>query len=320
MIRLILLSLFVITILKLSTVGWQRISSSSCKYLPRDKTLPSKVRSHVIRLSKEIGQRSIFDYSRLNEAAVYISQRFKDYGFEVEFQEYSLFDRCVSNIIARKAGSSDVGKIIVGAHYDTYFNPGADDNASAVAGLLELARMANSMDNRKTVEFVAFVNEEPPFFKTKDMGSFVYASRARDKELNIQAVLILEMIGYFSDKPFSQRYPLFLGPFYPNRADFIAVVGNLDNRRLVEQVVAYYKEASPFPVKSIALFNFIPGVDFSDHWSFWQNNFPAVMITDTAFYRYPYYHTSLDTFDRLDYQKISMIVEGLAGVLRRLAE
>ena len=128
------------------------------------------------------------------------------------------------------------------------------------------------------------------------------------------------MIGCYYDRPFSQRYPLFLGPFYPSRADFIAVVGNFANRRLVKQVFTHFREHSQFPISSVALFNFIPGVDFSDHWSFWQVGISSVMITDTAFYRYPHYHSNSDTFEKLDYQRMAMVVEGIEGVLSKLAE
>ena len=220
------------------------------------------------------------------------------------------------NIIAKKTGKVKPDEIIiVGAHYDTCFNPGADDNASAIAGLLELASLLADGEYCRTVRFVAFVNEEPPFFKTEDMGSFVYARQAKQESEDIKAVLILEMIGYYSDKTFSQRYPLFLGPFYPNRANFIAVVGNFTNRRLVQKVASHLKDNSRILIRPVVLFDFVPGVDFSDHWSFWQMGISSVMITDTAFYRYRHYHSNSDTFEKLDYQKIAELVEGLESVL-----
>lgn len=319
MFRLILLILISFAILKMTTFGWQGFLPMA-ELLPKDKTLPTRLRAHVKELSQNIGDRSIFKYAQLTKATNYITGQFKDFGFQVNFQEYSLYGKQVKNIIAEKPGKErPLEIIIVGAHYDTCFNPGADDNASAIAGLLELSRLIASGEFQRTIRLIAFANEEPPFYKTEDMGSFVYARRAKNKNEDIKAVLILEMIGYYLDRPFSQRYPLFLGPFYPNRANFIAVVGNLNNRRLVKEVFANFREYSQFPIRSVVLFDFVPGVDFSDQWSFWQQGIPAVMITDTSFYRYPYYHTNSDTFEKLDYQKMAVVVEGLEAVLSELA-
>ena len=321
MLRLILSILIVFAVLKLTTFGWQDLLRHTDELLLKDKELPLRLKSHVIRLSRDIGDRSIFKYSQLSQAANYITEQFENAGLEVEFQEYILFQKPARNIVAKKPGQGKADEIIIiGAHYDTCFNPGANDNASGIAGLLELARLLTRNQHQRTIEFIAFVNEEPPFFKTRDMGSFVYAQQAKNRAEDIKATLILEMIGYYSDKPFSQRYPLFLGPFYPNRADFISVVGNFANRQLTRQIVVPFREHSQFPVSSIALFNFIPGVDFSDHWSFWQNGLPAVMITDTAFYRYRHYHSNSDTFEKLDYQRMAMVVEALEAVLFVLAE
>ena len=321
MLRLILLILVIFVILKMTTWGWQDFFTCTPELLPEDKALPTRLKAHVVKLSSDIGERSIFKYSQLVETVNYIIEQFQNFGLQVEFQEYLLYDQPARNIIAKKPGTDKSDEIIiVGAHYDTCFNPGANDNASGIAGLLELAKLMAQGEYRRTIKFIAFVNEEPPFFKTNDMGSLVYARRARDKAENIKGVLILEMIGYYSDKPFSQRYPLFLGPFYPNQANFISVVGNFKNRRLVKQIATYFKEYSQFPVSSVAIFNFIPGVDFSDHWSFWQVDIPAVMITDTAFYRYRHYHSNSDTFEKLNYQSMAIVVEGIEAVLSKLVE
>ena len=320
MLRLILLILITVVVVKVTTFGWQDFFSSP-ELSPKDKTLPLRLKTHVIKLSSDIGERSVFIYPKLAEAANYITEQFQSLGIEVRFQEYHLYGKLVKNIIAEKLGRGKPDEvIIVGAHYDTCFNPGANDNASAIAGLLELARFAASREYKRTIRFIAFVNEEPPFFKTNEMGSFVYARQAKEKNENIKSVLILEMIGYYLDRPFSQRYPLFVGPFYPNRANFIAVVGNFTNHRLVKRVVTHFREHSEFPIRSAVLFDFVPGVDFSDHWSFWQMGIPSVMITDTAFYRYSHYHSNSDTFEKLDYHKMALLVEGLDGVLSKLAE
>ena len=320
MLRMVLLILIIFIILKMTTFGWQFFPLPTGELLLKDKSLPSRLKSHVIELSRNIGERSVFKYSQLKETAGYITQQFQDLGLKVEFQEYTLLGKPVKNIIAKKTGKARPNEIIIiGAHYDTCFNPGANDNASAIAGLIELARLLASLDLSRSIRFIAFVNEEPPFFKTADMGSFIYARQAKAKSEDIKAVLILEMIGYYSNRIFSQRYPLFLGPFYPNRANFIAVVGNFANRGLVKQVSNYFKQGSKFPLRSAVLFDFVPGIDFSDHWSFWQMGILSVMITDTAFYRYPHYHSNSDTFEKLDYQKMAEVVEGLGSVLVKLA-
>lgn len=313
--RLILLAIISFLILKLTTFGWQGLGKSP-EVIPRDKNLPERLKAHIIKLSHTIGERSIFKYPELMEAANYIADQSKNLGLEVEFQEYLVYGKPVKNIIAKKIGKEKPSEvIIVGAHYDTCFNPGANDNASGIAALLELARSTTYRDYSRTIKFIAFVNEEPPFFKTADMGSLVYLERAKKEKENIKIAIILETIGYYSDKPFSQRYPLFLGPFYPNRANFISIIGNFSVAKQVKGIAKYFRKYSRLPISVAILFNFIPGVDFSDHWSFWQMGFPAVMVTDTAFYRYPYYHRSSDTFDKLNYQSLASVVEGLEAVL-----
>jgi len=314
-IRLILLAVSIFLVIKLSTYGWQGLRRVQV-ITPKDSKLPGRLRSHVIMLSHEIGDRSVFQYSQLTRAVNYISSQFRGYGYKVEFQEYEVSGEKVKNIIAEKRGSENQDDIIiVGAHYDTCYNPGANDNASGVSAMLELARAAKSYDYPMTVRFVAFVNEEPPFFKTDKMGSFVYAKEAKEKGEKIKGAIILETIGYYSDKPFSQQYPPFIGPFYPNKANFIGVVGNFKVRELASKVTGSFRKHSSFPIRQTILFDFIPGVDFSDHWSFWQVGYPAIMITDTAFYRYRHYHLNSDTFDKLNYKALAMVVEGLEAVL-----
>ncbi|MGD9015435.1 MAG: M28 family peptidase [Candidatus Omnitrophota bacterium] len=321
MLRLSLWLLIFLVILKISTFGWQGLFSGASSHLPKNHELVSRLKAHVVKLSGDIGERSVFRYPQLQEAANYIIGQFENLGLEVEFQEYSLYGKQVGNVIAKKRGRESPEEVVIlGAHYDTCFNPGANDNASAIAGLLELARRLSQQEHRRTIKFIAFVNEEPPFFKSEDMGSFIYARSAKQRGEVIKAVLILEMIGFYSDKPFSQKYPLLIGPFYPNRANFIAVVGNLANRQLVKQVYHYFKRNSQFPIRRAVLFDFIPGVDFSDHWSFWKMGFPAVMITDTAFYRYSHYHSNSDTFEKLDYQGMAGVVDGLGAVLQEFVK
>jgi len=210
------------------------------------------------------------------------------------------------------------GSIVVGAHYDTVpGSPGADDNASGVAVLLELKRILEN--ENLPIRFIAFANEEPPYFMGPDMGSWVSAKRSRDEGKPVRAMFSLEMLGYYRDAPGSQRYPFPLGFFYPDRGDFIAFVGDLGARSLVRKSIGIFRKHTPFPSEGVAAPAFIPGVTWSDHWSFRDHGFPAIMVTDTAFFRYPHYHLPSDTPEKLDYARMARVTLGLAAMLKELA-
>lgn len=313
--HLVVFSLVAFITIIITTFGWRFWGKTYVGAVEDNKELAESLEQHVYKLSHEIGDRSVFEYDQLKAAESYITEQFTSFGYKVEFQSYEVSNKTVKNIIVEKTGLEQPNEIvIVGAHYDTCFNPGADDNASAVAGLLELARSLYEVETSNTLKFIAFVNEEPPFFKTKKMGSWVYAKSCRERKENIKGVIILEMIGYYSDKPYSQRYPPLLGPFYPNRGNFIGVVGNFNSNWLTKKVAATFKDHSNFPIESLAL-GFIPGADLSDHWSFWKHGYSAVMITDTAFFRNFNYHSSSDTYEKLDYVNMAEVVRGLSAVL-----
>jgi len=308
-------------ILYASTFGWRIFSKQSISRMNDTKALEILLQSHVRMLSERIGNRSMFAYEKLEESATFITDQFKSYGYAVDHQGYDVHNKKAYNIIATHRGDTHTNEIVlVGAHYDTCFNPGADDNASGVAGLLALAKMISLHKTNRTIQFVAFVNEEPPFFKTKDMGSRVFAKKACNDGEDIKAVIILEMIGYYSHALHSQRYPPLLGLLYPNKANFICMVGNWHSRKLGKQVLTHFKEYTTFPIESYIGPGFVPGVDFSDHWSFWKEGYPAVMITDTAFYRYPHYHQASDTYEKLDYPSMAHVVSALSNVLIDLAQ
>jgi len=320
MLRVIVFALTAFIILRISTFGWRFWCRPFRNSKGENIKLAERLKQHVYKLAHGIGDRSVFNYKKLDEAAGYISEQFQSFGYNVEFQEYIVSGKTVNNIIASKKGLKRREEIIiVGAHYDTCFNPGADDNASAVAGLLELARFISGEQTNRSIRFIGFVNEEPPFFKSEEMGSRVYARVAKRKGEDIKAVLILESIGYYSHRPNSQQYPLFFGPFYPNKGNFIAVVGNPSSRWLVKEVVSNFRNETQFPIESTVTFDFVPGIDFSDHWSFWKEGYSAVMITDTAFYRNPNYHSRFDTYEKLDYEDTAELVRGLAKVLIELS-
>jgi Zn-dependent M28 family amino/carboxypeptidase len=208
--------------------------------------------------------------------------------------------------------------VVVGAHYDTVpGSPGADDNASGVAALIELAGLLGRAG--LPIRFVAFANEEEPYFMGPDMGSWVSARRSRDRGEPLRAMISLEMLGFYSDRPGSQRYPAPLGLFYPDRADYIAFVGDWGVFGLVRRCCLKFKSHTSFPAEWLAGPAFIPGVTRSDHWSFRNLGFPALMVTDTAYNRNPHYHRSSDTPDTLDYERMARVTLGLAGMLRELA-
>lgn len=288
-----------------------------------DPSLPplaDRLRDHVSHLALEIGQRNIFHPQALHAAADYIRSEWITQGYRVNSQVYQANGVKSENLEISRVGKTKPHEIIlVGAHYDTVEgSPGANDNASGIAALVELSRLFATVETERTLRFVAFVNEEPPFFFWGQMGSGVYAEMAKAHGDDIRLMISLEMLGSYSDEPGSQGYPLFLKHFYPDRANFIAMVSNRASRKELHQLVVAFKAHSDFPVESLATFEFIPGVAWSDHLSFWRAGYPAVMLTDTAFYRYDAYHTAEDTPEKLDYPAMARVVEGLFHALRVL--
>lgn len=281
----------------------------------------NRLRQHVTVLSEEIGERNVWHPDQLEAAAAYIAEAWSGQGYRVGRQEFAEGDLTVVNLAIELPGSRQPEEIIVvGAHYDSVRgSPGANDNGSGVAALLELSRLFTGRKPARSIRFVAFVNEEPPFFLSHRMGSRVYASRARRNKEKISAMLSLETIGYYSDKPDSQRYPFPLHFFYPATADFIAFVSNFRHMNLMNKSLASFHRHSPFPAQGAAAPLWLTGVGWSDHWSFWREGYPAIMVTDTAFFRYDYYHTAADTHDKLDYERMAEVVSGLSEVIGELA-
>jgi Zn-dependent M28 family amino/carboxypeptidase len=250
----------------------------------------------------------------LERPARYIEQAFAAHGLAPASHEFVSAGRPVRNVEVNPAQTT----VVVGAHYDTVpGSPGADDNASAVAALIELAGMLGK--ENLPIRFAAFANEELPYFMGPDMGSWVSAKRSRERGEKLRGMLSLEMLGYYSDRPGSQRYPAPLGLFYPDRGNYIAFVGDLGAFGLVRRSVAAFRKHSSFPSQWLAGPASIPGVTHSDHWSFRNLGYPAIMVTDTAYNRNPNYHLASDTPDTLDYERMARVTLGLAGVLRELA-
>ena len=288
---------------------------------PNQARLRIGLETHVRVLAHDIGVRSDETYANVQRAAAYIERTLRGLGYEVVSQEFSADDRAYRNLAATLRGTSKPQEVVVlGAHYDTAEQaPGADDNASGVAGVLELAQVFAQERQSRTVRFVFFPNEEPPSFPTADMGSRHYATAARERNDQIVAMLSIESIGYYDTEKGSQRYPFPLNLAYPDVGDFIGFVSNLKSRSLLHRAIAAFRAHATLPTQGAAAPSWVPGVWWSDHWSFWREGYHAIMITDTAPYRNPFYHTPQDTPDKLDYDRMARVVHGLTHVVRAIA-
>ena len=290
--------------------------SRAAELSPAEIILREELRADVQKLAGEIGERNMGHYPQLTAAADFIEKSFASAGLQPRRDTYELHKLACHNIETEIHGAS-AQIVVVGAHYDSVLGaPGANDNGTGVAAVLALARRFAKKQPTLTLRFVAFVNEEPPYFQTSQMGSLVYASRCKARGDQISAMISLETIGYFSDAPNSQIYPSpMLGWFYPKVGNFIAFVGNIGSRELLRRALLSFREAGELPSEGAAVPAFIPGVAWSDHWSFWQQGYPAIMITDTAPFRYPHYHALTDTPDKLNYDRFSLVVSGLEAVI-----
>ena len=282
--------------------------------------LAEALRRDVERLAGQIGERNLHRVENLDAAAQWIDQSLSHAGYEVARQAYEVSGRTCVNLAVELGGAARAAEIVVvGAHYDTVLGcPGANDNATGVAATLALARLLAAQTSARTLRLLFFVNEEPPHFQTDQMGSWVYAKRCRLRGENIVAMLSLETIGYYRDEKGTQSYPSPLNLVYPSTGNFIAFVGNYASRRLVRQAVAAFRSHASFPSEGGALPGALPGVGWSDHWAFWQEDYPALMVTDTAPFRYPHYHQPTDTAERIDCERMARMVDGLRRVVENL--
>ncbi len=286
-----------------------------------EETLMENVVRDVRVLAWEIGDRNVLAYENYLKAADYIEDQLQAASYEVRRQSFEAERRTCYNLEAELRGISDPGRILViGAHYDSVFGtPAANDNASGVAALLAIARAMADDEPDITVRFVAFANEEPPYFQTEYMGSLVYARAARERGDDIIGMVSLETIGYYSDEPGSQRYPSLFRLLYPGEGNFIGFVGNVGSRHFLRRGIAAFRAHALMPSEGASIPAFIEGVGWSDHWAFWQAGYPGFMVTDTAPFRYPYYHTTEDTPDKLDYPRMTRVVDGLIAMTREMA-
>jgi Zn-dependent M28 family amino/carboxypeptidase len=275
------------------------------------ETVVENLHQHVGSLSVKIGERHLWKEGSLERTADYIKSALISLGYSVQRQTYSCYGKDVSNLIVEKTGA-EKGVVVIGAHYDTVpGTPGADDNSSAVAGLLELARLHRNIPSRKTLLFVAFANEEPPCFGFSNMGSMVHAKALKEQGIPVEVMISLEMIGYFRPGQ-TQNYPLpGMNLFYPRTADFIGVVGNFRSSKYVSLFKKGIRKYSAIDARSLTGPEFFGGINLSDNSSFWRHGYRAVMVTDTSFFRNPNYHQETDTIDTLDFEKMAEVVKGL---------
>lgn len=278
---------------------------------------PARLEAHVRKLSVDFYPRSFEHPAKLERTAAYIAAHFQEAGAQVSIQDVVVDAEHYKNVVAR-FGPATGRLLVIGAHYDSHgATPGADDNASGIAGLLELARLLGQSKPTRPIELVAYTLEEPPHFRSPHMGSVWHARSLKEAGHDVELMLSLETIGYFSDRPGSQAYPLAamkLG--YPDRGNFIALVGQFGDFGVSRSVKAAMSGASELPVYSLNAPSVVQGVDFSDHRSYWAQGYPALMVTDTAFMRNPNYHRAGDTFDKLDYKRMAMVVQAVYAVAK----
>ncbi len=281
-------------------------------------TIITRLQTHVQALAVGIGGRQTA--SSLERTVAYIDSELHSYGYTPQQQSFKVAEQTFVNVVAELGGMQHPDKIlVVGAHYDTAGDlPGANDNGSGVAATLELARHFSKAKPARTIRFVFFANEEPPYFQTPAMGSYVYAKRCQDRKEDIAAMLSLETLGYYTDTPGSQTYPIAL-PGYPDRGNFLGFVANVQSALLLRTALKAFRSGTSLPAEGLAALSSITGVGWSDNWSFWEFGYKALMLTDTAPFRYPYYHSTQDTPDKLDYPRFASAVQGIAETVAYLA-
>ena len=288
---------------------------------PHEAEVRDAVKRDVQTLAGDIGERNMQYVEAYRRASDFMEAQLGDAGYSVRRETFQIGRVELRNVIAEIKGGAKAAEIVViGAHYDSVMGtPGANDNGSGAAALLSLARAFAGAKPERTLRFVAFANEEPPYFQTDEMGSEVYAKSCRAKHENVVAMISLETMGYFSDAPKSQQYPFPFSLLYPSTGNFIGFVGNVGSRKLVKQSIKAFRASATVPSEGAAVPDSIQGIGWSDQWSFWRIHTPALMVTDTAPFRYPHYHEPTDTPDKIDYDRLARVVVGLESVVRDLA-
>lgn len=282
-----------------------------------DPILRDNLKSHVVMLAETIGPRNTETPEGYKKAAAYLEAQLSKHGYKVQKQTYDVEGQSCVNLWAEKAGSAEV--LVVGAHYDTLDSgtPGADDNASGCAATLELARLLKDEKDGPTIRFAFFANEEPPYFHTSAMGSYVYAQELKKTNQKLLGMISLESIGFYSDKGGSQHFPTGVSG-YPDTGNFVAFISDMSSKPFLERCLAAFKEEPTMPAEGLSAPGMMEGINWSDHWAFSKSGYPALMITDTAPFRNPHYHLDSDTPDTLDYDKLAAVTEGVRRLILRL--
>jgi Zn-dependent M28 family amino/carboxypeptidase len=286
-----------------------------------DVDLEKNLRTHVVILASDIGERNIPKYTALVAASNYIRREFESNGYKVAAQNFLVAGREVANLSVEIRGASWPDEVVVvGAHYDSVVgSPGANDNSSGTAAVLELSRMMHGRRLDRTIRFVLFANEEPPYFQTGTMGSVVYAQSLRQAKAQVVGMISIETIGCFSDAPHSQHYPPGIAALYSDKGNFIGFVSDTNSSALMKRAMATFRANASVPSEGLVAAQSLEGVGWSDHWSFWQQGYPAIMVTDTAPFRYAHYHKATDTPDKMDFDRMTRVVSGLGKVVEELA-
>jgi len=317
----LIIFVFIIWIMVSQPTSIPQSSNNSLHYIKA-----KNLKKHVYTMVEQFNDRVYNNIEMLDATAKYIHKEFSKYSTDVSYQTYELKEFLdnetfeYKNVIANFKGTEKCyeGLTIVGGHYDTFKGyAGANDNTSSVAGLIELARVLKEHPPKCDIQLVSYTLEEPPAFGSDKMGSFIHAKRLKEQGVRVKIAIVLDMIGFYSNEPNSQEYPIpFLNLYYPSKANFISVVSNFDNILEVRDVKNSIKSTSNLEVYSINAPASVTGIDFSDHRNYWKFDYPAVMITDTAFYRSSNYHTPKDTPDTLNYKNMAKVMEGVYNVVK----
>ncbi len=302
---------FVVMLVVILVVVMQPVFTSHSTQ--ENHTSVKNLKSHVTMLSQTIVKRYSHE-ENLDKKAAFISADIAQYTVNFNEQIYDVDGKAYKNIVVTYDGrEKNCGTTIIGAHYDTYdYLPGADDNSSGTAGLLELVRLFSLKPPKCDLQLVFYTLEEPPYFRTEYMGSYIHAKSLFDNNINVKQMYSLEMIGYFSDEVGSQIYPVKgMKYLYSDKGNFITLVADLSQMEITRTLKASIKSTSKLPVYSINAPSSIPGIDFSDHLNYWHFGYPALMITDTAFNRNKNYHTEEDTIEKLDFNRMAMVVDAV---------
>jgi hypothetical protein len=285
-----------------------------------EQALSKSLERDVRVLAVDIGERNLRHAAALDEAASWIERRLREMTLRPRRSSYAVDGHQVHNIDVVVPGSKpDASVVVVGAHYDSAIGTaGANDNASGVACLLELSRRFANHRGTHELRLVWFTNEEQPHFQTSNMGSLRYARGLAAEGRQVVAMLSLETMGYYSERPDSQRYPSAVAGFFPSTGNFLAFVGNDHSADLVRKSIATFRSSARFPSEGVSMSGEVQGIGWSDHWAFWQTGVPAIMLTDTAPFRYPHYHRPTDTPEQLDYPRLARVTLGVEQVVRAL--